>query len=259
MNDLQALVDVSQPFAFAAFLAFLRVGAFAALLPAFGEQTLPMRVRLAVALALTTLVLPAVVDQLPAQPDSLAATGHIVVIEVAAGLVFGLGVRLLVWALEFAGALASQSVGVAQLFGSGMTAEPSSAFSQVFVLTGFALACAMGLPLHAVAMMIGSYSIIPSGSFPTPDLLAATLLPGFQNSFGLAVRLAGPFFIAGLLYNLTLGFVNRAMPQMMVTFVGAPALTGAGLILLLVASPVLLGIWVRALIAAFATPFGPSL
>ncbi|MFC3118840.1 flagellar biosynthetic protein FliR [Jhaorihella thermophila] len=38
----------------------------------------------------------------------------------------------------------------------------------------------------------------------------------------LPFSLSAPFVIASLLYNLTLGAINRAMPQLMVTLVGAP-------------------------------------
>ena len=40
-----------------------------------------------------------------------------------------------------------------------------------------------------------------------------------------------------------LGVINRAMPQLMVAFVGAPAITAAGLLLLALAAPILLDIW----------------
>ena len=44
-------------------------------------------------------------------------------------------------------------------------------------------------------------------------------------SFALALSLAAPFVIASLLYNVALGVINKAMPQLMVAFVGAPAIT----------------------------------
>jgi len=48
---LQPLLDLAADGLFAAFIVFWRVGAAMAALPAFGEQTLPQRVRLAMALA----------------------------------------------------------------------------------------------------------------------------------------------------------------------------------------------------------------
>ncbi len=75
-------------------------------------------------------------------------------------------------------------------------------------------------------------------------------------AFALAFSLAAPFTIASFVYNLALGVINRAMPQLMVTFVGAPAITLGGLALLLVSAPILLGIWHQCLVDFIADPFG---
>ena len=64
------------------------------------------------------------------------------------------------------------------------------------------------------------------------------------------------FVVAALLYNLALGAINRAMPQLMVSFVGAPALTLGGLALLALSAPVILTVWRTAMDAALTTPLG---
>ena len=46
------------------------------------------------------------------------------------------------------------------------------------------------------------------------------------------------------------------MPQLMVAFVGAPAITAAGLILLFLTAPILLSVWIRALDLFLGNPFG---
>jgi flagellar biosynthetic protein FliR len=48
------------------------------------------------------------------------------------------------------------------------------------------------------------------------------------------------------------------MPQMMVVFVGAPVITGAGVALLLVMAPVMLSIWVEELGHFMVDPFGDN-
>ncbi|MFY8145461.1 MAG: flagellar biosynthetic protein FliR, partial [Rhodobacter sp.] len=49
--------------------------------------------------------------------------------------------------------------------------------------------------------------------------------------------------------------INRAMPQLMVAFVGAPALTAGGLVLLALSTPLALAVWLAALNGFFAAPF----
>ncbi len=68
--------------------------------------------------------------------------------------------------------------------------------------------------------------------------------------------MAAPFTIAAFVYNLALGVINRAMPQLMVTFVGAPAITLGGLVLLLISAPIMLGVWHQGFVAFIADPFG---
>ena len=75
-------------------------------------------------------------------------------------------------------------------------------------------------------------------------------------AFALGFSLAAPFVIAAFAYNVALGAINRAMPQLMVAFVGAPAITAAGILLLLLASPLILTYWSGRLDATLADPLG---
>ena len=76
-----------------------------------------------------------------------------------------------------------------------------------------------------------------------------------SRAFSLAFSLAAPFIIASMIYNLALGVINRAMQQLMVSMIGAPALTVGALALLAIATPVLLAVWLQAFEAFMADPF----
>lgn len=233
-----------------AFAVFLRVGGLLAVLPAFGEQSVPVRVRLAIALAFTAVVLPAVADGLP-DPHYPCA---LFLSEVAAGMILGLGLRLLIMALMIAGTLAAQSSSVSQLFG-GAVPEPQPAFANLFVMAGLALAVMAGLHVRAAELLILSYQILPAGRPPLPGDIAQWGLGRIAHAFGLGFSLAAPFVLASLVYNLALGVINRAMPQMMVALVGAPALSLGALALLALTAPAILQAWMTALSASLAQPF----
>ena len=49
--------------------------------------------------------------------------------------------------------------------------------------------------------------------------------------------------IAALIYNVALGIINRAMPLLMVSMIGAPALTLGGLVLMAIVVPLALQLW----------------
>lgn len=247
---LLAAFGLSAAAAWTALLVFVRVGAAMALLPAFGEMAVPVRVRLALALAFTAIVAPAVADRTMPPPGLLPLLG-----EAASGLLLGLGLRLMVHALQIAGTIAAQSIALTQLFG-GTAGEPQPAVASLLVMAGLALAMAGGLHVAAAELLILSYTLMPAGAPIAPGEAAAWGTAQVARAFALAFSLAAPFVIAALLYNVALGIINRAMPMMMVTFVGAPALTLGALVLLAVTVPLLLPVWTGVLQAHLADPFG---
>ncbi len=219
----------------AAFAVFLRVGAMMALVPAFGELVIPVRLRLGLALAFTLVVAPAV----PApQTLGLPQIGT----EIAAGLMLGIGLRLFVIALQVAGTIAAQATSLAQFFG-GAGVDPQPAMSQLLVMGGLALAVLSGLHVKLVELLILSYDLVPPGRLPDAASLADWGVGQTARAFALAFALSMPFVILSVIYFVALGVINKAMPQLMVALVGAPAITFAGLALLLLCAPLMLPIW----------------
>lgn len=238
---------------------FVRVGAAAALLPGFGEQALPLRLKLAAALAFTAAIWPAVAPlAAPAAAEASQSFAGVVALiagEAVIGLILGLGVRLMVMALQVAGAIAAQSTAVARVLGANATPDPMPAIGAILTLGGIALAMAAGLHVKAAAMLIGSYGALPAGQAPLAGDAAAWLTSRAGHLIGLAFALAAPFAAASFVYNLALGAINRAMPQLMVAFVGAPAITAGALVLLWAAAPEILTRWGEELDALLAAPF----
>lgn len=245
---LAQLLGVAEDLVVQVALVFFRVGAMVTLLPGLGEQAVPQRIKLAVAVALTAIVAPAV-------PVSATGGFGAFAIEAAAGLILGLGLRLMILALQTAGTVASQSISLAQIF-NGTGPEPQPIVSNLLALAGVALFVAMGGLARAVELLVLSYDIMPPGQVPDPASLADWGLARVTTVFALGFTLAAPFVIAALLYNLALGVMNRAMPQLMVAMIGAPALTLGGLALLAVCAPGLMAIWRVAMERALAAPFG---
>lgn len=246
------LLGYGQEALWQAFVTFLRIGAMMALLPAFGEQSVPMRLRLGLALAFTLVVLPVLPLAPPVQGMAMAG---LLLSEIATGLFFGLMLRLFVIALQVAGTIAAQSTSLSQLFGGSAGTDPQPAMGHLLVIAGLALAAVLGLHVRVAEYMIQSYTLVPAGQVIPADLMSRAGLAEVSRAFALGFTLAAPFVVASLIYNVTLGVINKAMPQLMVAFVGAPAITLGGLILLMLAAPILLPVWVRALGGFMAAPF----
>lgn len=256
MNAVLAEIgSLGQQWLLVGFAVFLRVGAAMALFPAFGERSVPERVRLVLALAFTLVVAPAVA---PITRSALEDNGSPLLFlgtETVAGLAIGVVVRLFVLALQMAGSMAAQSTSLAQIFG-GANVDPQPAMGHVLLVAGLALAVMLGLHVRLAEVLILSYDIFRPGELPGSDLLTYWGLARVTHAFALAFTLAAPFVVASLIYNVALGVINRAMPQLMVAFVGAPAITAGGLILLFLTTPILLGVWHDALSAFLDDPFG---
>lgn len=256
---LAEIVSLVQSVFWLGFAVFLRVGAMMALAPAFGEQAVPMRLRLGLALAFTLIVAPAVAPAITAAAFSGSGAGgalplRLFATEASAGLILGLGLRIFVMALQIAGTIAAQASSLSQFFG-GAGADPQPAMAQLLLIGGLALAVMAGLHVRLAEALILSYQLLPPGEFAPVAMLTQWGLMQVTRAFGLAFSLAAPFTIAGLVYNVALGVINRAMPQLMVAFVGAPALTLGGLLLLFLSAPLMLAVWGQAFGLYLADPF----
>lgn len=251
---LSAVLEAGGRGALVGFVVFLRIGAAMAVLPGFGEHSVPVRVKLSLTLAFTAIVAPAVaatVAPLTGDRESVLAC---LATESAIGLALGLVLRLMVLALEMAGTMAAQSTSLSQLFGAA--GEPMPTMSHLLVAGGLALAMMTGLHVRIAEVLILSYEALPPGALPDAVALHGWGIGHVAQAFALAFSLAAPFVIAALIYNVALGAINRAMPQLMVAFVGAPALTAGALVLLAVAAPLGIAIWAGGFAAFLADPFG---
>lgn len=232
------------------YLVFLRVGAAMAFLPAFGEQMIPLRVRLGLTIACTAVVAPAVLDSAPSNIGPV----HFVT-EIGMGIALGFSLRLQIMALQVAASIAAQVTSLSQLLG-GAAVDPQPALGVVLLLAALALASSLGLHVQYAGMFIKSYEFVGFGAgFPAP-IFSSWAKDAVNTMFSFALLLAMPFVAVSLLYNLALGVINRAMPQLMVAFVGAPAITYGALFLFALSAPIILTVWVQVFSNQISNPFG---
>lgn len=254
IEGLARLLDLTEAGLAGFLLVFARISGVMMLLPGFGERVIPARVRLGATVAFALVVWPMLAPALTLPPPRPFA--GMIAVEVSIGLLLGVAIRLLVMALQFAGSIAAQSTALAQIFGAGVAPDPMPAIGNILMLAGITLAVAAGLHVKVAIALARSYEILPMG-LPVPAAdVAAWGTARVAQAFALGFSLAAPFVIAAFAYNLALGAINRAMPQLMVAFIGAPAITAGGLLILLLASPVILRFWLGRMDLALALPLG---
>jgi flagellar biosynthesis protein FliR len=255
LENLGRLTDMTQAGLAGFVLVFMRVGAVMFLIPAFGDAAIPARVRLGATVAFTLVVWPMIAETLR-QPPADRPFALLMIIEAGAGILLGLSMRMLVFALQFAGSVAAQSTSLAQIFGGGIAPDPMPAIGNLMMLSGVTLAVISGLHVKAALLLAQSYEVLPMG-LPLPASDVATWgTAHVAQAFALGFSLAAPFVIAAFAYNVSLGAINRAMPSLMVAFIGAPAIVGASILLLILAMPLMLHFWNGQLDLVLANPLG---
>lgn len=249
IEALTELFGIASDFMPAFYLVFLRVGAAMTFLPAFGEQMIPMRIRLAAAIAFTAIIAPVVSESAPTSLEM-----RYIFTEIGMGIALGFSLRLHIMALQVAASIAAQVTSLAQLLG-GAAVEPQPALGLVLLLAALALAASLGLHVQYAGMFIKSYDFVGFGAGFPASVFSSWAKDAVTTMFSFSLLLAMPFVAASLLYNLALGVINRAMPQLMVAFVGAPAITYGALFLFALCAPILLSAWIQAFSTQISNPF----
>lgn len=226
------------------FLVFVRLSALTFFLPGFGEAYVPTRIKLMLAISLTLLVFPIIAQDLPIT-SSTTMRGRLIITEAAIGVFWGVIIRLTIFCLQMAGAMMSQAMSLAQIFGGSANMDAQPAMGHVLVISGIALFTMLGLHLTFLTFIINTYALSPAGSIPTGYAITLHSSELITRTFALAFQLAAAALTAAFLYNIVLGVINKAMPQLLVSFVGAPAITAGGLLILYIMAPTILEVWLE--------------
>jgi flagellar biosynthetic protein FliR len=240
-------VDISfLPALAAAFmLTFARVGAMVMLLPGVGELNLPSRVRLTIALVLTAILLP---SHQKAYTVDLHALGPALVMlfqELVIGAVLGLTARLAISALQVAGSVVAQQLGLGFVTAVDPTQNQQGLLVGNFLtVLGITLIFATDLHHLVIAAMNDSYTIFQPGELPLVGDVAQHVTKVIATAFRIGIQLSAPFLVFGLLFNIGLGVLSRLMPQMQVFFIGLPLSILLGLLLLMLVIGAMMGTFV---------------
>src|SRR5438270_2160375 len=200
-------------------LVFCRVGSALMVLPGFGDLYVPARYRLLLGAFLAMLLATALATILPGQPDSPLTLMSLLGGEIVIGLFMGSISRLMLSALETAGAVVSLQLGLsaAQIFNPLLAQQ--SAISGAF-LTVFGVLLIFITDTHHLLLrgMIASYGLFPPGAFPGFGDMSDTVTRLVGASFRLAIELSAPFIVLGTVFFVALGFLARLMPQLQIFF-----------------------------------------
>lgn len=248
MGGGQFLADLAEAFGpliemiWPMFGLFARLSLFFFLVPVFGERAIPGRYRIGVAGMTAFMLYPILQDDLAALRDE--GIVQLIATEAMTGFVLGFALRLAVHGLQILGMIVSQSLSLSQVLGEGIATEPNTTISTLLMLTGVTLLVSLNLHIALIGVLAESFINVPVGTMLDLQVSANWLTQITVSLLQMCLSLALPFVILNFAYNLILGFLNRAMPQLLVSFVGLPGMTMAGLFLLVICASAMLTAWI---------------
>ena len=208
---------------YAAGLVFMRVGAVVMLLPGFGEAFVPPRIRLALALMLSLVIMPIAQPMLPVIPATVGEMGGQVLKELIIGLMLAGFLRFMLGALSVAGEVASMQTTLAfAQTANPIQAQPGAALSSFLTLLGVTLVFATNLHHLFIAAIARSYSLFAPAKHVLIQDAAGVAVKAMGSSFALGIQLAAPVIVFSLVFNIAAGLVGRVMPQFQVFFAATP-------------------------------------
>lgn len=204
------------------FFPLARILALLTAAPPFNNQGLNTRTRLMLGLAIALAITPA----LPkiAAIDPASGLGLLILAQqLVIGLAMGLAMRLAFTAIDLAGTMISNQMGL----GFATAYDPQSAaqtavISQFLGMLGLLVFLAIDGHLMVIATLGRSFMVLPIGA----NAIASSSWLNIANAGGLifssGVLLSLPVVVALLIANIALGVLGRVAPQLNLMAIGFP-------------------------------------
>jgi flagellar biosynthetic protein FliR len=227
-------------------LVFARLGVVFLMMPGISAIYVPMRIRLVLAALVTLLVMPLVVSGLPPQPTSTAELIWLIVSETLIGGFMGALIQIVMSSLELAGFMIANAVGITNaMIDDPVTEEQASIITGFLSLIAVALIFITGVHRFILQAIVDSYTLLaPAQPLFTGDMLqlGARLM---DQAFAMGIRLAAPFIVYEMVFQITSGVLARLSPQLNVFFVAIPGKIIMGIAVLMVSLPVMMLLFMK--------------
>lgn len=212
---------VSEVFTF--LLIFCRVGTAITILPGFGEAFISARIRLFLAATLSLILTPAI-HPFPAPPNAIGTLVALMAAEILTGIFIGTIGRLLLSAISTAGMIIAYQSSLASALVQDVTIAGGQASSMGNMLGITVLALIFATDMHHLMLraLVDSYHIFSVGAFPNVEDFTTHTARVVNGSFLVALQLAAPHIVIGLIVYLAGGVIARLMPGLQVFFILVP-------------------------------------
>ncbi len=214
-------------------ILLIRLGVILFLLPFWSGKQFPGMYKIGFVLVMAYVLAPVIPMKIQDREIPI-----ILIQELLLGATLGFAARFIFLAVEFAGTLISDAMGIsiAAVFNPEM--GRSTELSTILGLMAMLLFLALDLHHDLIAMIVRSYEVLPVGHIRTDHLLIKAISIG-QQIFILAIKIASPVLVGMIIVNVLMGFIYKAAPQVNIFFVSLPVYVVIGLLILFLSTPIL--------------------
>ncbi|WP_331256414.1 flagellar biosynthetic protein FliR [Candidatus Bealeia paramacronuclearis] len=211
-------------------VVFCRVAGVLMVLPGFSENYILGRMRVLMAMLFSLVMTPVLSSSIVTQEIGSAASLGTLLLEFGIGVFIGTLSRIAMSAMDVAGNIIGFQINLANASVFNPAQGDHAAVTSSF-LGMMALIMIFVLDLHHLMIrgMVESFEIIRPGYFPLEDM-SQSILHIVAQSFMIGVKMSAPFIIIGTLYYISIGLINRLLPQVQFFFVAQPLVLALGII-----------------------------
>jgi flagellar biosynthetic protein FliR len=208
--------------------------------PLFSSLSIPVRLKVAFVVLSSLVFVPFAIANAGEMPTGVYGFAPIFVSELGMGLVIGFVGAMVLGAIEMAGSLISQQIGLSLANIADPATGQSTAAVSVF-LSMLALLLLLSVDGHHwfVTAVGVSYRHVPLGTVSWRPALLEMYTAGFSGMFNFMLRVAAPMVGLMFLVNIMMALIAKAAPGIHILIVGYPVKMLAGIIFLAATFPLL--------------------
>jgi flagellar biosynthetic protein FliR len=226
------------------FWPLTRILALLATAPVLSHQSIPMRVKIGIAMVITLAVAPVVTS--PPLTGLLEAQGFVQLAHnILVGLALGFAVRIVFVGVELAGQLIGLQIGLSfASFFNPDTNESENVVSNFMSMLVLLMFLSIDGHLVLISALADTFRLFPVGAVGaagSASIEPLAIVRGASDLFAIALTICLPILAVMLLVNVVLGVMARVAPQLNLFAVGFPLTVLAGLAALTLFLPTLEG------------------
>lgn len=216
-------------------LVLVRMSAFVMAAPFFGYRSIPNRVKAAISVWLSIVVIYTV-PAVPLDYEGVLGFSVLILKEMIIGIVLGLMCNLYFYIVSFAGQIMDMEMGLSMANMYDPTTNIQvTVTGNIYNYFLMLMLVVTNMHYYIIRAITDSFSYFNIGeAIIRTDVLKNIMVDFMANYFLIAVRIVLPVFCCMLLINVILGVLTKAAPQMNMFAVGIQIKVIVGIVLLII-------------------------